>query len=788
LLFTIEGRMINPFNLLARMAVRRSMLNVRCWTFALLLPLSLFAAPPKSPLPGVTVTKFADSAMVKHATGIAFDKRGRLLVVESHTHFPPERYQGSKTDNILILADTNGDGKADKRTVFYSDKLNATMDIAVHPQTGAVYVATRNEVLRLWDTDGDGKADPGRVERKLVFLDTECSYPHDGLSGLTFDPNGDLYFGMGENLGAAYTIIGADGVKMSDEGEGGNIFHCSKDGKNLRRVATGFWNPFGVVCTPEGHVFSTDNDPGSRPPCRLHHIVEGGDYGYQFRYGRSGLHPFVSWNGELTGTLPMLHASGEAPCDVFELDGNLLVASWADHRLEWYPLTWTNNRFKTEQKILVQGGEDFRPVAIAQAPNGALYVSDWVLRDYKLHGEGAVWIVNGWKPEKRPLPKPLAATQLTHGAMDDPFFATRVLNIAALSKEPLKTTPLTPLLLVTHRRVDASDPHGVVPAALASKDPELRLLAMKWVADKRLARYKPEVQVIASAPPTPVDYHCAVTALARLAGEKADDKTIARRIKKQVLDPKTSAAVRSAAFVVLPDRGNVLLPNDLSAIFHSSEDESIKIGVLLTLRTHTKQAEAKKVLRFIVKHPKTSARVAEFATFGLGKNTPPTPSPDELAKRPKTTNASDWLAYLKPANSADQATRDKGLRAFQQNCASCHRAEGYGRRGGPDLSTIGTRGRAHILHSILDPGAEVAPQFEPWEIRLQDGETFVGFMAHQRGGNHEYLDVAGNLRKINNRDIVTRKQLPVSLMPAGLVNTMSDDALKALLAYLEGLK
>src|SRR5437764_1566155 len=150
---------------------------------------------------------------------------------------------------------------------------------------------------------------------------------------------------MGENLGAEYKLIGADGTTIRGEGEGGNIFWCKADGKGLRRVATGFWNPFGVCRDIAGRMFAVDNDPDSMPPCRMVHVVEGGDYGYQYRYGRSGRHPFQSWDGQLPGTLPMVTGTGEAPCEVlsYESDGlpreylgSLLVASWADHRVERY--------------------------------------------------------------------------------------------------------------------------------------------------------------------------------------------------------------------------------------------------------------------------------------------------------------------------------------------------------------------------------------------------------------------------------------------------------------------
>src|SRR6202035_5545608 len=110
---------------------------------------------------------------------------------------------------------------------------------------GSVYIATRNEIVRLRDTKGAGVADE---KTRIVFLDTKGDYPHNGLSGLCFDSKGNLYFGMGENIGYPYKLIGSDGKTLTGEGEGGNVFHCGNTGKGLRRVATGFWNPFGV-CT-----------------------------------------------------------------------------------------------------------------------------------------------------------------------------------------------------------------------------------------------------------------------------------------------------------------------------------------------------------------------------------------------------------------------------------------------------------------------------------------------------------------------------------------------------------
>src|SRR5581483_10737857 len=99
--------------------------------------------------------------------------------------------------------------------------------------------------------------------------------------GFAFDARGTVYFGMGENLGVDYRLIGADGATLSGGGEGGNIYRIEADGRGLARVATGFWNPFHMAFDGSGRLFAVDNDPDSRPPCRLLHIVAGGDYGYR---------------------------------------------------------------------------------------------------------------------------------------------------------------------------------------------------------------------------------------------------------------------------------------------------------------------------------------------------------------------------------------------------------------------------------------------------------------------------------------------------------------------------
>ncbi len=335
--------------------------------------------------PGVTLTLFAEHPQVVTPTGIDVDPDGRVWVVASHTHFRPEDYAGPEHDEVLILRDTDGDGRADQRRVFL-EETTATMDLELGPD-GWVYLAERDRILRVRDSDGNGR---GETTEDLAILQTTSDYPHNGLSGLAWHPSGDLIFSLGENYASEWTLTGREDVHIMGTGEGG-VFRCHPDGTALRRIARGFWNPFGVCVRDDGEIFAAENDPGSTPPCRLLHLVEGGDYGYQRRYGNAPVHPFVCWNGELRGTLPMIHATGEAPCGIAPLGGGLLVPTWADHRIDFFPLHRRGASFSSERVEVVGGSDFFRPTCLTQGAGGEYYFSDWVYGSYELHRRGRVW-------------------------------------------------------------------------------------------------------------------------------------------------------------------------------------------------------------------------------------------------------------------------------------------------------------------------------------------------------------------------------------------------------------
>jgi putative membrane-bound dehydrogenase-like protein len=364
----------------------------------LLFAMSVEAAPPSVVDQRLVIELAAAEPDIVTPTGLTVDEQGRVWVIENNTHQRPANYKGHGSDRIRVFSDPGPDGKFRKVTTF-ADGFKHAMSIALGRE-GVVYLALRSDVWRLRDAKGTGQADERKV---IVRLDSPGDYPHNGLSGFAIDEKGDLYFSLGENLGAPYKLIGSDGVTLSGGGEGGSIYRCRPDGTKLERMATGFWNTFNLTFDAYGRLFAVDNDPDARGPCRLLHIVPGGDYGYRFRYGRKGLHPFTAWNGELPGTLPMVAGTAEAPSSIVayesnglpaEYRGRLLVTSWGDHVVEQFTLSPRGASFTAKASVLVRGGDDFRPVAIATAPDGSLYLSDWADKSYPVHGKGRIWRIH----------------------------------------------------------------------------------------------------------------------------------------------------------------------------------------------------------------------------------------------------------------------------------------------------------------------------------------------------------------------------------------------------------
>jgi len=115
-----------------------------------------------------------------------WDARGRLWVSCSTTY--PHVYPGQKpNDKLVILEDLDGDGKADKSTVF-ADDLHIPLSFVLG--NGGVYISEEPDLVFLKDTDGDGKAD----FRRRIFTGFGTEDSHHALHDFVWTPDGDLLF------------------------------------------------------------------------------------------------------------------------------------------------------------------------------------------------------------------------------------------------------------------------------------------------------------------------------------------------------------------------------------------------------------------------------------------------------------------------------------------------------------------------------------------------------------------------------------------------------------------
>jgi hypothetical protein len=93
--------------------------------------------------------------------------------------------------------------------------------------------------------------------------------------------------------------------------------------------------------------------------------------------------------------------------------------------------------------------------------------------------------------------------------------------------------------------------------------------------------------------------------------------------------------------------------------------------------------------------------------------------------------------------------------------------------------------RDHVLESILQPSKEIAPLYTLWTIKTKKGETIDGMLLRRDGQSNEvYVDSNAQEIHVKESDVIDRKMRKESLMPEDLVNGMTDQELRDLIALL----
>lgn len=431
-------------------------LSLRAWLpISFLIPFALLtwacqpdaSVPPYHPLEfelaksqdlyvpeGWEVSLWAESPDLYNPTNLDVDHRGRVWVTEAVNYRDfnnpaSERLSHPEGDRVLILEDTDQDGKADVTKVFVQDQdLVAPVGIAVFGPH--VVVSCSPHVLIYTDEDGDDKAD-----KKEKFLTGFGGFDHDhSVHAVVAGPDGKWYFNTGNagphtvtdkggwtlRSGSMYTGGSPynqenEAARVSDDGKvwvGGLALRIQPDGHGLEVVGHNFRNAYELTIDSYGNMWQNDNDDQVQT-CRFTWLMEGGNAGYFSADGsrnwRNDQRPHQAiftahWHQDDPGVIPAGDCTGAgSPTGVAVYEGDLFGAMYRGMLLSVdagrnavfaYQPKPAGAGFELDRKDLIvshtQSTEDyqwnattedqrlwFRPSDLAVGTEGALYLADW---------------------------------------------------------------------------------------------------------------------------------------------------------------------------------------------------------------------------------------------------------------------------------------------------------------------------------------------------------------------------------------------------------------------------
>ena len=291
---------------------------------------------------------------------MAFDTRGRLWVAcwKNYPHWQPKT---PMDDKLLILEDTNGDGKADKRTVFAGDLNNPT---GFEFYGGGVIVAQQPNVVFLKDTTGDDRYDV----REILLHGFDSADTHHAINSFTFDPGGALY--MQEGIFHRTSVESPWGPVLR-QADGGVYRFEPRTWKIETFIPMNFPNPHGHVWDHWGRNIVFD--------------ATGGQPFYGPSFSTKKYYPAMETNkAPRPGSVRVRPVGGAEILSSRHfpeaMQGNVIVLNVIGFRgLLSYKLSEDGAGLKWDEAepILQSADPNFRPVDAEVGPDGALYFVDW---------------------------------------------------------------------------------------------------------------------------------------------------------------------------------------------------------------------------------------------------------------------------------------------------------------------------------------------------------------------------------------------------------------------------
>lgn len=309
---------------------------------------------------GFSVELFASEPDLVNPVSMTFDQRGRVWVVESLEY--PRTSAGEGKDRVKILEDSDGDGKADKVTIF-AEGLNIPSGIALG--YGGAFVANAPDLLFLQDSDGDDKADV----RQVLVTGFGRTDTHELPNSLIWGPDGWLY-----GLNGVFNYSKITHQERTHE------FNCAlwryhPQTKAFELFCEGTSNPWGLDYNINGDFFVS--------ACVIDHLWHLTQTGYYHR--QAGPYPPFTW--KIESIVEHKHQKA-AYCGLCFYDAE---AYPEEYRGKLFMGNIHGNCINSDQlqprgasyfatpcpDFLTANDAWFMPVAQKVGPDGCLWVLDW---------------------------------------------------------------------------------------------------------------------------------------------------------------------------------------------------------------------------------------------------------------------------------------------------------------------------------------------------------------------------------------------------------------------------
>lgn len=361
---------------------------------------------------GVEVTLFASEPQLVNPANMDIDARGRVWITEGANYRMFQKWGKLRPegDRIVILEDTNADGKADSAKTFYQgNDVNTALGICV--LGNRVIVSCSPKILLFTDANGDDKADGPPA----VMFSGIGGVDHDhGAHAFVFGPDGKLYFNIGNDGKQLKTADGSKfvvdmaGNEVNDKGKPyrqGLVFRCNLDGGQLETLGWNFRNNYEVAVDSFGTLWQSDNDDDGNQSVRINYVMEFGNFGYvdeltAARWGDAwkkanekqklpdSEKPRFHWHLDDPGVVPTLLVTGAgSPTGIAVYEGKLLPQKFHNQVIHCdagpkvvraYPVTEHGAGYRaTIQDLLTSKDDWFRPSDVCVAPDGSVFVADW---------------------------------------------------------------------------------------------------------------------------------------------------------------------------------------------------------------------------------------------------------------------------------------------------------------------------------------------------------------------------------------------------------------------------